>query len=83
MAEAYVQIEKMTPDRTMTEYVTGYMWSTDEVTFKAYEDAKCRFEVPFEIADYLVDLFSEQCNMIDTFPMAELGYRTLTKQPKV
>jgi hypothetical protein len=35
--------------------------------------------VPFDRADYLVDLFAEPGELVDTFPIAELGYRALTK----
>jgi hypothetical protein len=76
---AYVQIEKITPDRQNTLFVDGYAWDTDTLTRRAYHEAKRRFSVPFDHADYLVDLFGEPGERVDTFPMAELGYRTLTK----
>jgi len=76
---AYVQIERITRDRQDTGFVDGYAWDTDKLTGQAYRDAKERFSVPFECADYLVDLFSEPGELVDTFAMAELGYRTLTR----
>jgi hypothetical protein len=77
---AYGEIHKIAPDRNDTAFVSGYAWDTDPLTFQAYTDAKQRFEVPFESADYLVDLWSDPDEHADTFPMAELGYRTLTQQ---
>jgi hypothetical protein len=76
---AYVQIERITRNRRETMFVGGYAWDTDELTRLAYRDARRRFSVPLEHADYLVDLFSEPGEMVDTFPMVELGYRTLTR----
>lgn len=76
---AYVTVEKLIDDRHDVAFVDGYAWDTDPQTFKAYHDAERRFTVPFEHADYLVNLYSEPGEMVDTFPMAELGYRTLTK----
>ena len=79
---AYVQIEKIGADRNSTEFFDGYAWDTDALTYRAYEDARARFTVPFEHADYLVDLYVDPDEMVDTFPMAELGYRSLTRPSK-
>ena len=79
---AYVQIEKIGADRNSTEFVDGYAWDTDALTYRAYREAKARFAVPFDHADYLVDLFAEVGENVDTFPMAELGYRSLTRPSK-
>jgi hypothetical protein len=79
---AYVQIEKIGADRNSTKFIDGYAWDTDALTHKAYLDARERFAVAFEQADYLVDLYSESGEMVDTFPMAELGYRSLTRLSK-
>jgi hypothetical protein len=80
---AYVQIERIPRDRQDTVFVDGYAWDTDKLTRQAYRDTKTRFSVPFEHADYLVDLFSEPGELVDTFPMAELGYRTVTHHKDV
>ncbi len=76
---AYVEIHKIAPCRNDTSFVDGYAWDTDALTVYAYEDAKRRFEVPFEQAAYLVDFFSEAYELVDTFPMTEIGFRTLIK----
>lgn len=62
---AYVHIEKIGADRNRTKHVGGYAWDTDEQTRLAYFQAKERFAVEFEHADYLVDLFVEDGDDID------------------
>ncbi len=76
---AYIEINKLHSDRSEDTFYEGYAWDTDAETRLAFYQAKARFEVPFEHAAYLVDLYQDQHEMIETFPMAELGYRTLTK----
>ncbi len=71
---AYVAVHKIAPCRNDTALLEGYAWDTDPLTFRAFEDARRRFEVPFEQASYLVDLFSDPNELVDTFPMAELEY---------
>ena len=75
---AFVAIHRITPCRNDTELVTGYAWDTDALTYQAFHEARARFAVPFANADYLVDLYAAPEELEDTFPIAELGYRTLT-----
>lgn len=75
----YVQIEKITADRTEAEFFEGYMWDTARDTRKAYTEAKKRHAVPFEEAAYLVDLYSFTDEIVDTFPLSEEGYCALSR----
>ncbi len=75
---AYVSIERIKPCRNETAFMTGFAWDTDTLTRKAFREARDRFAVPFTIADYLVDLYADSGELEDTFPIAELGYRSLT-----
>ena len=74
-ATAFVRIEKIIGDET--KFIDGYAWDTDKLTRFAYQRAKQKYEVPFEQAAYLVDLYEKENEMLDTFPLAELGYRSL------
>jgi len=73
----YVVIEKITPDRSTTEFVNAYDWNTDEQTRARFEDAKRAHAVAFEKSVYLVDLFNAEDESIDTFPLSEQGYNAL------
>ncbi len=79
---AYVEIHTIKLCRNDTELLEGYAWDTDTLTFQAFEDAKARYSVSFEQSNYLIDLFSNSDELVDTFPIAELGYRSLTKIQK-
>ena len=79
---AYVEIEKIIEKRQEAVFHEGYAWETDEETYYAFYDAKKRFEVGFEIADYIIDLYAEVGEMVDTFPITEFGYRSLKGQGK-
>ena len=76
---AFVQIEKIVERDGFktTEFFDGYAWDTDAQTIHAFRSAETKHEVPFEHAAYLVDLYEKEGELLDTFPMAELGYRSL------
>lgn len=78
---AFVQIEKIVErdgfKTTDDENAEGFAWDTDELTRYAYRRAKEKHAVEFSQADYLVDLYEDETELLDTFPMAELGYRSL------
>lgn len=79
---AYIEIEKITSDRQEAVFFEGYAWDTDKETYHAFNDAKARLAVKFEQAEYLVDLYSDPNELIETFPLSELGYRSLTRPEK-
>ncbi|GAB5551650.1 MAG: hypothetical protein Sapg2KO_12410 [Saprospiraceae bacterium] len=64
---------------TQLSFSQAYAWDTDKFIAKAYAQAKSRFAVPFDYADYLGDLYAEGHEMVDTFHFTELGLRTLKK----
>jgi hypothetical protein len=73
----FVTVHRIKPCRNDTEFVSGYAWDTDAFAYRAFREARERFAVPFAVADYLVDLYAGPEELEDTFPIAELGYRTL------
>jgi hypothetical protein len=68
---AYVQIEQIDAARNGTTFVAGYAWETNGETRRVFEEARDRFEVPFEYAAYLVDLYAAPGDLVGTFPTAE------------
>ncbi len=76
---AFVQIERITKNRLDTVFVDGYAWDTDLETYNAFKNAR-RLAIPFEQADYLLDLYSQPNEQLETICITELGYRTLKSQ---
>jgi hypothetical protein len=73
----FVAVHRIKSCRNDTAFVTGYAWDSDAMTYRAFREARERFAVPFAVADYLVDLYAVPEELEDTFPIAELGYRSL------
>ena len=76
----FVRIEKIAGNGT--EFFEGYMWDTPSDTLSAFRQAKEKFAVPFETASYLVDLYEDENEMMDTFPISELNYRLMVEAAK-
>lgn len=72
----YVQIEKISADRNETTFFQGYMWDYEQETLRAYNRAKRLYSMPFAEADYLVDLYDNDDDLLDTFPMSDAGYQS-------
>ncbi len=75
---AYIHIEKIDHAQHVSVYQEEHEGRSSEETYAMFHHAKARFEVDFEHADYHVDLYSSTDDMLDTFSLAELGYRSLT-----
>ncbi len=73
----FVEVERITGDRQEAVFHEGFMWDSDFLTRRAYQRAKERYAVSFEQAAYLIDLYEDDHEMVDTFPISESGYKTL------
>lgn len=76
-ATAFVKVLRIQPCRNDTVFVEGYAWDTDKETFDTFYDAQQRYEVPFEQAAYLIDLYKEENECVETFPISESNYLAL------
>lgn len=77
-ANNYIDIYKIRPCRNNFEIVDAFAWDTTAQTIYPFQDAKTRFTVPFEHADYIVFLYLDHYSK-GTFHMVELGFRSLTR----
>lgn len=77
----YVEIHKIIGQET--KFHEGYEWTTPEITHRAFNEAKQAFEVPFEEAAYLVDLYDNNGDNLETFPLSTQGYLQMVEVPLI